>query len=321
MEKKNTGIIVLIVVLIIIVLGLGGFIVYDKVINNNVTEIKKDTDKSSEKTETVEENNDGSNNQDEIKELFSWSNPNFVIPDSEINKLYNYVKSDLSYTWWDVCFMNYYQNPFDKNNMSELVSIVAQVYAKPYISNITPDLVNHLSSSTRSLIEYSDVYVDGNIIRRGLEEIFNVDTSKVNFATLNNYPESFGYNYIEEADMYVNDPGGGGGSYDAVQIQQIISYQKNENKINMIVVKAEINDSEIDINNGESIVPAGIYRYFYNADTLVYKNMISNDFTFTKENVDKFPQIKYVFRKNDSGKYYVYDIINLNYQNEYASCN
>ena len=34
MKKKNTGLIVCIVILILIVLGLVGFIVYDKVINN-----------------------------------------------------------------------------------------------------------------------------------------------------------------------------------------------------------------------------------------------------------------------------------------------
>lgn len=46
MEKKNTGLIVLIVVLSIAVLGLGGFIIYDKVLNNdsknNSNEINKE---------------------------------------------------------------------------------------------------------------------------------------------------------------------------------------------------------------------------------------------------------------------------------------
>lgn len=35
MEKKNTGLIVLVIILFLLVIGLGGFIVYDKILNNN----------------------------------------------------------------------------------------------------------------------------------------------------------------------------------------------------------------------------------------------------------------------------------------------
>lgn len=38
MEKKNTGLIVLIIILSLLVVGLGGFIVYDKVLSNNEVE-------------------------------------------------------------------------------------------------------------------------------------------------------------------------------------------------------------------------------------------------------------------------------------------
>ena len=34
MEKKNKGLVVLVIVLIILLLGLGGYVVYDKVITN-----------------------------------------------------------------------------------------------------------------------------------------------------------------------------------------------------------------------------------------------------------------------------------------------
>ena len=38
MEKKNTGLIVLVVVLSLLVVGLGGYIVYDKILNNGVSD-------------------------------------------------------------------------------------------------------------------------------------------------------------------------------------------------------------------------------------------------------------------------------------------
>lgn len=38
MEKKNTGLIVLVIILFLLVIGLGGFIVYDKILSNNEIE-------------------------------------------------------------------------------------------------------------------------------------------------------------------------------------------------------------------------------------------------------------------------------------------
>lgn len=52
MEKKNTGLIILVVILSLLVLGLGGFIVYDKVINNN----------NDVKTEEKDNNSDNNKN-------------------------------------------------------------------------------------------------------------------------------------------------------------------------------------------------------------------------------------------------------------------
>ena len=38
MEKKNTGLIVLVVVLSLLVVGLGGYIVYDKMLDKNIND-------------------------------------------------------------------------------------------------------------------------------------------------------------------------------------------------------------------------------------------------------------------------------------------
>ena len=42
MEKKNTGLVVLVIILSLLVLGLGGYIVYDKLLSENNEEIPKD---------------------------------------------------------------------------------------------------------------------------------------------------------------------------------------------------------------------------------------------------------------------------------------
>ena len=36
--------------------------------------------------------------------------------------------------------------------------------------------------------------------------------------------------------------------------------------------------------------------------------------------LDKFPQLKYIFKKNKDGNYYVSDIINLNYEEDFEKC-
>ena len=47
-------------------------------------------------------------------------------------------------------------------------------------------------------------------------------------------------------------------------------------------------------------------------DTLIYQNV--DNFIFNDENINKFPQFKYIFKKNENNEYYVNDIINLNFE-------
>ncbi len=69
-QSKNSGLYVLIVILCILVLGLGGYIVYDKIINNNTNNISNDNSKEIKKNNNREDNtpiikgeiNDNTNN-------------------------------------------------------------------------------------------------------------------------------------------------------------------------------------------------------------------------------------------------------------------
>ena len=145
--------------------------------------------------------------------------------------------------------------------------------------------------------------------------IFNIDVQK--FDDNANY---YAWDYRSDVNAFVEIKGGG--AYQAEPIQQIIEYNELNDEINLTVVKAEILSScqKIIGANGETIKPAGAYRYVNNSNTLVLEN-ITDDFKFTKENVSKFPQLKYIFKKNDNGKYYVSDIVNLNFEEDFESCN
>ena len=62
------------------------------------------------------------------------------------------------------------------------------------------------------------------------------------------------------------------------------------------------------------------FTIFTNKDNNNGKDNTEN-YKFTDENVNKFPQLKYTFKKNKNGKYYLSDIVNLNFEEDYENCN
>ena len=72
MEKKNTGLIVLVIILSLLVVGLGGFIVYDKVLSNNEVENNDNTDLNDDINSDVE-NNDNINNYTEQENYLQYN--------------------------------------------------------------------------------------------------------------------------------------------------------------------------------------------------------------------------------------------------------
>ena len=72
MEKKNTGLIVLVIILSILVAGLGGFIVYDKVLSNNEVEnIKEESNDTITNNKQENTNTNNCINQNNIKVDYS----------------------------------------------------------------------------------------------------------------------------------------------------------------------------------------------------------------------------------------------------------
>lgn len=107
MEKRNTGLIVLIVILSLLVVGLGGFIVYDKVISNdemeerNVENNNTDTNKEEQEKLNTEELKKLETYINKIENnafiLMNYSNPEYILTKNNVEILsYSINESDFS---------------------------------------------------------------------------------------------------------------------------------------------------------------------------------------------------------------------------------
>lgn len=98
-EKNNSGLIALLIVLFLLVLGLGGYIVYDKVLRNKETPVEKNTSDSDNIENTISENNEEKNNTttaniEEKKE----NNNNTIIPDYCSYEMIPYLEALFNHT-------------------------------------------------------------------------------------------------------------------------------------------------------------------------------------------------------------------------------
>lgn len=281
-ENKSDKKIILICFLFGLVLALGSYIIYDKVKND-------DSKKDNNSTDTINDKN-----QNETKSI-----DNIVITNSEIKELYSYVQPSLNSNY--VCLGYFYQNPFKNHTLENKISLVLINYAQKYRKKIDDNFLQKIAANDRDMIKNSsEYYVDSNVVKEGLKLIFNIDVDKFDSN------KSYFWQYRSDADAFVEVMGGG--DYQADIVQQLISYNELDNEVNLTVVKAELGYDK------------NVYRYVNNEKTLVFENNADN-FKFTNENINKFPQLKYVFKKNENGKYYVSDIINLNFEEDFEKCN
>lgn len=110
MEKKSTGLIILVVILSLLVLGLGGFIVYDKVLNtsNNNVDDKQNDNSSVNIDNTV-------NKKYSVGDEITFNNEKWnVIKDSTENDDYVVVLKSSSLKELDG--KPYYECPLENNN-------------------------------------------------------------------------------------------------------------------------------------------------------------------------------------------------------------
>lgn len=197
MENKNTGIKVAIVILCILVVGLTGYIVYDKVLNqdnNEISDIEKDNNIIQENNEnsntSVEDTNINNSCNSYVSESFGIGMDNINYDElAKIGKLdYNFVKG-------------LYGNDYSINILSNGKILIN---FNNYISNIS-NAKDILKFNGLGPIEDSIIYIltdDGNIYKYALANI-----GKNNFeATIID-----DYNNIEKMMIYKTRKANAGG--------------------------------------------------------------------------------------------------------------
>lgn len=229
------------------------------------------------------------------------------IQNQEIENLYSYVSPYLYSS--NVCLGFFYQNPFENHDLDDKISLLLISYGEQFKKAIDDDFLNKIKDKNeRNKIENTSFYyIEVEVIEEAMKLIFNISLDDYKFDQIKDY---YRYRYIKDANAFVDtliDE-----EYKSQVLQQIIDYNETSSEINLTVVKTEIvSDSKLN----------GAYRYANKKDTLVIKDITDEEFYFTKENINKFPQVKYIFKKNKDGKYYVSDIVNLNFFEDFEKCN
>lgn len=194
MEKSNKGLFVIIILLIVVVLGLGGYIIYDKVLIN---EEKQDDLKQDEAVE----NNELSKN--------------------ELETLYKIIGIDLSsdkqiYNGLNAVLLN--QNGlisnFNKDDKADLIKLYVHI--------------NNLSDN--NVQEYCNQQYDGSCVAIN-EEVYNEVAKKYNitdgFTELYNDEKNGSYEIYNGIVIY-GISGGGGGPISKISHNIEISYEDEQ---------------------------------------------------------------------------------------------
>lgn len=242
------------------------------------------------------------NNGAPIPEITGTVVENVTIKNAEVSKLFEYVAA--RFDVYRSCVGFYYYNSFKNLAVDEKIMILLTGdYADDNQILINEETIKKLSANDREFVSgRSYAYIDADLIRTGMKSVFNIDVKE--FKTGD---DVYGlWTYLEESDVFVNGSGGGGKPW---YKEQIIKYNELANEINLTVAKVDFG-----VRVSDDIEDA--YRSASDESTLVFENVPYEKFKFTKENVDKFQQLKYIFKKNSRGKYYLYDIVNLNYTND-----
>lgn len=280
--KTNKKVILIIAIILIIALLVSTIII----INNNNN--NKNTDNNTNQT-----NNNISNS------ITGTSLEEVNINSNEIKELYNYLKPNIK---GGACTGFYYANPYKNYTTDKKIELVLYNYVENFKKEITNNMWEKMPEDERTLLKNNGVtkYVEESTIKEGMKLFFNID--------IDNFDKKSYANYTYNQDLKIFIEGMSGNGYPATVEQQIIDYQESSEEITLTTVKAEITSNK------------EVYRYVNNKDTLVYKDL-TEEFKFTNDNIEKFPQLKYVFKKNNEGKYYLNDIINLNFEEDFIQCN
>lgn len=141
-------------------------------------------------------------------------------------------------------------------------------------------------------------YTTKQIISDKYKEVFNSDITK--------YENKFGscpfFVYISSLDMYILSSNCGG-MYGLYEIKNFIyDYEETSDAVVVSVAYAFYNTEDNTYSKYENDSLKVIYESEY-------------DFEFTEDNIKLFNRLEYQFKKNENGRYYVYDILNMDSNN------
>ncbi len=167
------------------------------------------------------------------------------------------------------------------------------------VDDLTEEMISKESSSDQKSIQslanpsyYK--YLTKESLRSSYQEIFNRDIASFS----NHMGDCPFFEYIPSLDIYVLSTNCGG-MYGPYAIENFIyDYQETESIITVSVVYV-LHDAQ---NNEYARYEDGFIKTVYESE---------DNFKLTEENIELFNRLEYQFKKNDNGKYYVYDIVNL----------
>lgn len=280
MEKKNTGLIVLVVILSILVIGLGGFIVYDKLLSEKDLQIN-DTQPNKDK------------NKNELK-----------LSSEELEKYLSYVpiKEELD----DYEDLYDYTNDAYSGNLETVTNLSEELLmAKAFTLS--------QKSTTKEKLEFpwcgdlitceADEYVTIDEFNNTIKEIYNIKYLERTDFTIS----GGGVNKV--ANYYVSYYGRG--AFDLIKINKIVDYEiKNDDLIiyeQAGFINFDDNPNSFDLlksTNSNSIIKT-FDESKYNTN-LGYDEIINFVKLYMESNSKDFNIFKHTFKLNENNTYYWY---------------
>lgn len=278
MEKKNTGLIILIIVLSILVVGLGGYIVYDKVFTKEKEEV-------STKNETKEEAKIELSNA-ELEEYLSY------VPIKE--ELNNYEDYNIYY--------NYTNDAYSGN--LETISSLSKDLLMAKVFNLSQKATTKEKSNFTwcgdSTACEGDEYVTIDTFNNTITKMYNIKNIDVTKFTING-------GGVEKTDKYYVSYHGRGGTA-IKKYSETINYEIKNN--DLIIYERASFIYKDTTNNKISILkttdPSSIIKSDdgtnYNTDSAI----ITYAQSYMNSNQNEFNTFKHTFKLNENNAYYWY---------------
>lgn len=283
--NKNTKIIIIVSsIIFLIVAGVSVFFLF---FNKEKAEEPKE-EKPTEEKPIV--------NEDDTEEKFVAKE----ITNTEVEKLFSYVVFDGPITQVG----NYYENPFSSYSNKDKIELAITKYTllkfrKEITTELDTSIIKELESENKYEIpDNLEAYIELTDVKDSIKYLFNMDLTDneiLSYGELRTCPISVPVESLKLFGLF----SACGGDYGRDIVQAITDYKETSNEITVTTVKAEQGYEDDKI--------------YYNKTKVIYDNLDIENFEFTNENIELFPQLKYVFKKNNSDKYYLYDIVKLNF--------